>query len=63
MARIELNDECWNCGVIVRDDGTCPKCKEHISDDPVVEMTIRAFKVEVKWDSNKLLRINEILSM
>ncbi len=34
MGKVYLNPECWSCGNITGDDKICPKCGEHLDDDP-----------------------------
>lgn len=34
MSKIKLNPECWNCGANTNDDRVCPKCGEHLEDNP-----------------------------
>lgn len=37
MSRITSNPECWNCGNTVSNDKVCPKCGEHLDDDPELD--------------------------
>ena len=40
MARIVSNPECWNCGKVVNDDKICPKCGEHLDDEPIDDLEV-----------------------